>query len=367
MDFSRIKYLIDRYNTGELTKDEWQEFRAVLADEQFLPALSADISQTVAEIRKQENNDYARVVTLSRRKWLWYAAAAVLLLVTGVFYFGQDRKAQQLNTAKNKTLIPLKHDIAPGSNRAMLTLSDGTVIYLDSASAGLLAKEGASSIRKTKDGRIIYSPENSAIASRIVYNTMSTPRGGQYNLVLPDGSKVWLNAASSITYPTVFAGTDRTVSITGEVYFEVEKDAGKPFIVKTIHESIKVLGTHFNVNAYADETAVRTSLVEGRVMVEDKVLEPGQAYYEGEVVTTNVSQDVAWKNGVFDFDDVEFASAMRQLSRWYNLDIQYDTEIPKIRYGGKIDRNLNLSQVLKVIDGVGAHFELNGRVLHVKP
>ncbi len=366
MDFSRIKYLIERYNTGELTKDEWQEFRSMLADDQFLPALSVDMSQTIAEIREQDN-EYAHVVPLSRKRWTWYAAAAVILAVTGVFYFGNDRKPQQLNIAEKKTEIPLKHDIAPGSNRAMLTLSDGTVIYLDSATAGLLAKEGASSIRKTTDGRIIYSPENSTDASKIVYNTMSTPRGGQYNLILPDGSKVWLNAASSITYPTVFAGTDRTVSITGEVYFEVEKDAGKPFIVKTIHESIKVLGTHFNVNAYADENAVRTSLVEGRVMVEDKVLQPGQAYYEGEVVTTNVSQDVAWKNGVFDFDDVEFASAMRQLSRWYNLDIQYDTEIPKIRYGGKIDRNLNLSQVLKVIDGVGAHFELNGRVLHVKP
>jgi transmembrane sensor len=370
MDFSRIKYLVGRYNSGDLTKEEWREFRSLLADDQFLPALSEDMAQVFSDLKQKGvgvSNEPSRLIHISAKRWFWYAAAAVVIAVAGVLYLGNDRQPKQINVVAKETGVPLKHDIAPGTNRAMLTLSDGTVIYLDSATAGLLAREGTSAIRKTSDGRIIYSPENAGDPDKVVYNTMSTPRGGHYNLILPDGSKVWLNAASSITYPTAFTGADRAVSITGEAYFEVEKDTRKPFIVKTIHESIKVLGTHFNVNAYSDENAVKTSLVEGRVMVDDKVLEPGQAYYEGEVVTTNVSQDIAWKNGVFDFDDVEFASAMRQISRWYNLDIQYDIDVPKIRYGGKIDRNLNLSQVLKVIDGVGAHFELNGRVLHVKP
>ncbi|MBL7697793.1 MAG: FecR family protein [Chitinophagaceae bacterium] len=368
MDFSRIKYLIERYNAGELSKEEWSEFRSALSNEHFFTALSDDLAHTFAEIKSgetAESNERSRVFPLLVKKWMWYAAAAVLIAISGVLYFSTDRKQTLPAVADTRTEVPLKHDIAPGANRAMLTLSDGTVIYLDSATAGMLAHEGSSVIRKTADGRIVYSPENAADAGKVMYNSMSTPRGGQYTLVLPDGSKVWLNAASSITYPTTFSGEERTVSITGEVYFEVQKDAGRPFIVKTIHESIKVLGTHFNVNAYADEAFVKTSLLEGRVMVNQEVLQPGQAYYNGKVVPTNIAQDIAWKNGVFDFDDVEFAVAIRQLSRWYNLDVQYDTDIPKIRFGGKIDRNLNLSQVLKVIDGVGAHFELNGRVLHI--
>lgn len=388
MDLDRLRYLVNRYNNGELTKSEWQEFRGMLVDENFHPDLTQDMAETFT--RRQTNPTWSDSVKQSvwnnisaddtqvetipsrilfiQRRWLAYAAS-LLIILTAVWLFSKypgETGEVAVNAAKLKP-ENIPHDVLPGSNRAVLTLSDGSTIYLDSAADGTLAQEGASIVKKTADGRIIYSSETTGRPAAMMMNTMTTPRGGQYSLVLADGSRVWLNAASSITYPAVFAGQERIVSITGEAYFEVARNPQKPFVVKTTDQTIRVLGTHFNVNAYPDETGVKTSLLEGKVKIGEKILKPGEAFLKGDVIATNVSQDVAWKSGVFDFDDVEFAAGLRQLARWYDLEIQYDTPVPKIRFGGKIDRDLNLSQVLKVIDGVGAHFRLEGKVLHVIP
>jgi ferric-dicitrate binding protein FerR (iron transport regulator) len=196
---------------------------------------------------------------------------------------------------------------------------------------------------------------------------MSTPRGGQYQLQLPDGSKVWLNAESSITYPITFTGNERKVTISGEVYFEVAKDKNKPFRVSAGDLHVEVLGTHFNINAYADEGSAKTSLLEGSVKIDREILQPGQAYVNGKVIAADVEHDVAWKNGVFNFNDQNLSQIMRQLARWYNLEIEYPQGVPKKEYGGEIGRNLTLAQVLKGLENSGVRFELKGRQLIVKP
>ncbi|MBO9572409.1 MAG: FecR domain-containing protein, partial [Chitinophagaceae bacterium] len=269
--------------------------------------------------------------TQSSRFALWFRYAAAILIIFGI-------GAYLWNTLqKNKPLItqikpvPVKNDILPGSNKALLTLADGSTITLDSAANGQLATQGNSKIIK-KDGVISYSvgqpiPSHGGVVSpnggtgvgsvqRLSYNTMSTPKGGQYQLTLADGTRVWLNAASSITYPTAFNNKIREVSITGEAYFDVAKNKSQPFIVKTNEEQVTVLGTEFNINAYPDEIS-KTSLINGSVKIGAQILQPGEAFINNKIIKTNITQDIAWKNGVFDFNDLNGEQAMRQLSRWY--------------------------------------------------
>jgi ferric-dicitrate binding protein FerR (iron transport regulator) len=253
-------------------------------------------------------------------------------------------------------------DVEPGGQKAVLTLSDGSTIVLDNAGNGQIAQQGQTQVIKLGNGEIQYKSGNQKTGAReVVFNTMSTPRGGQYQLVLPDGSKVWLNSESSITYPVMFSHQERKVKITGEAYFEVAKDKTKPFRVETGDMKVEVLGTHFNVKAYADEGPTKTSLLEGSVKVDMQVLKPGQAFINGRIVPTNVEQDVAWKNGIFNFNNENLTQVMKQLARWYDLDIVYPDGVPQKEYGGEIGRNLKLNQVLKGLENSGVHFELNGK------
>jgi ferric-dicitrate binding protein FerR (iron transport regulator) len=195
---------------------------------------------------------------------------------------------------------------------------------------------------------------------------MTSPRGGQYKLILPDGTKVWLNAASSITYPTIFAEDRRVVSITGEVYFEVTKNARKPFTVRTYSDEITVLGTSFNVNSYTDEAMVKTSLLEGSVRINKQVLKPGEAYINGKIMSTSLEQDLAWKNGFFSFNKADLPTVMRQLSRWYNVDVKYEGVIPKRAYSGEIERSLTLRQVLEVLSQTRIKYKIEqGNVITI--
>ncbi len=179
---------------------------------------------------------------------------------------------------------------------------------------------------------------------------------------------MWLNAASSITYPTAFVNNIREVTITGEAYFEVKKNLSKPFIVKTPKEDITVLGTSFNVNAYPDEAFVKTSLLDGSVRIGNNVLKPGEGYLNGNIITTNVDQDVAWKNGVFDFQRKKLPEVMRQIARWYDVDIRYEGSVPDITFGGQMGRSLTLAKVLRGLEGIDdVHFRLEGKTLTVAP
>ncbi|WP_436484208.1 FecR family protein [Chitinophaga sp. ARDCPP14] len=302
----------------------------------------------------------------------WWAAACIVVLATGAYYLSK----QAPPTAVVAT-SPVK-DIAPGGNRAVLTLSDGTQIPLDSAGNGVLAQQGNTRITKLNNGQLAYNGSGSS-EDKVLYNTMSTPLGGQYQLILPDGTGVWLNAASSISYPTAFTGNERSVTVTGEVYFEVVKNEKMPFRVKAGNTTIDVLGTHFNINAYKDEASINTTLVQGSVRVsvqqQQQMLKPGQqarVAAKGESIQVldhaDLSEVLAWKAGFFSFNDADLPAVMRQLSRWYNVEVTYEGKIPQRVFTGEIGRNLTLSQVLKGLTKTRIKYRIeNGNRIVIQP
>ncbi len=295
----------------------------------------------------------------------WVAAASVLLLLLGGGYYFQERK-QEPSMAEQLAL----YDLAPGGNKAVLTLGNGSRISLDSAAIGYLARQESALIRKVEDGLLIYTKEG--IAADNEQNTVTVPSGGKYSVVLPDGSKVWLNAASSITFPTTFHSKERNVSITGEVYFEVAKDTRRPFKVNVNGiQEVVVLGTHFNVNAYRDEDAVITTLLEGSVKVlaaggeaGHVQLKPGEQSALSGKGTFRIQEDIntegviAWKNDMFLFEKAGIETVMRQLSRWYNVEVKYEGSVPNRKFSGKIDRNVNASQALEILRFTGVNFRI---------
>lgn len=294
-----------------------------------------------------------------RRGWFRYAAAVLIIIGLGAYLWIASTNENRQLVENTRPVKGKNDDVLPGRNKAVLTLSDGREIILDSASA--VINDGDVSI-DNNNGQVTYSK-----GERVAMNTMTTPKGGQYQLRLADRTKVWLNAASSITYPTAFTGNNRTVSITGEVYFEVVANKEKPFIVNTIKESVTVLGTSFNVNAYPEESGVTTSLAEGSVRVGPAVLLPGQAYRNGKVVATDLKHDLAWKNGSFSFTDASLERVMREISRWYDVEIIYSRGVPDVSLWGSMDRRLMLSEVITFLRGMEVNCRLEGRQLIIDP
>lgn len=305
------------------------------------------------------------------RHWGWAAAVVFLLLGTGIYYSLHRTPRTEITGA----YYPVG-DIAPGSNKAILTLADGSKVTLDST-GDLVIRQGATAVRQ-QGGRLQYEAEERGPA--IVYNTLSTPRGGQFQVVLSDGTKAWLNAASAIRYPSFFSGTERLVELTGEAYFEVARNADMPFRVKiNATNTIEVLGTSFNINAYMEESYISTTLLEGAVRVNSggkKVtLKPGQqaqASTEQPFVKVlehaDISKAVAWKNGLFNFQDAGLQEVMRQLSRWYDIEVVYEKGVPDQEFIGEIERSLPLSEVLKGLRMSGVNFRLEqGKRLVVYP
>ncbi|RXF68789.1 FecR family protein [Arcticibacter tournemirensis] len=317
----------------------------------------------------------------------WSAAAAVLILVSSGIWVLVNKSGESTKNPVQSAMLQ-KQDVAPGTNKAVLTLGDGSTIMLDDAGNGLLAKEGGSAINKTKDGEIVYEAGSGQKKQEVTYNMVATPRGGQYQLTLPDGSRVWLNSASSIRFPTVFNSDERKVEITGEAYFEVAKkfkvegsefkeqhSERVPFIVMTAEQEVEVLGTHFNINAYADEGETKTTLLEGSVRVTpgrnsvtaSKLLEPGQesivrsADHATSVRQADLEKAVAWKNGYFKFDRENIQSLMRQVSRWYDVDVEYRGGIPSDEFVGKIKRTAYVSGVLRILELSNIKCRVEGR------
>jgi len=306
-------------------------------------------------------------------------AAAVLVFISAGIYFIRSYTKNVQQVAGNKVY---KNDIAPGGNKATLTLASGAKIVLEDARNGALSKQGNTVITKS-GSQLAYNTAinavkgtaNAATTTTVDYNTITTPKGGQYNLVLADGTKVKLNAASSLKYPTAFAGKERNVELTGEAYFEVVKNKAMPFKVKTANQTVEVLGTHFNINAYADEAAIKTTLFEGSVKVSSgtnmMVIKPGQqAVADSEnslQLADNVDTDevLAWKNEMFQFNEADIKTIMRQIARWYDVDIEFKGKLPPDLYRGKISRNVNVSEVLKILQLSGVNFTIEGRKIIV--
>ena len=296
-----------------------------------------------------------------------------LFLLGGFLLFNRIASREIAKTEVNEQRF--KEDVSPGGDKATLTLADGSTIALDDAQNGTLAQQGGSKIIKL-DGKISYDPTNRN-SKEIVYNTISTPKGGQYQLELPDGSKVWINAASSIHFPTSFTGKERRVEIEGEAYFEVSKNPNMPFIVIVNDAEVHVLGTHFNVNAYSDEDNIKTTLLEGSVKfvhgVNANMLTPGQQTQletNGMIkVVSNVDVDevVAWKNGMFDFKNAGIETVMRQLSRWYDVEIEYSGKTDDLFFAD-MRRNIKLSDALKALELTGkVKFDIQGKKIIVMP
>lgn len=378
-----LNTLLDKYVTHSITDDERQQLFQLIASGEQDEAISHILDQQLASgiyaapddetLREQlfqgiiANQQYigdkttgARVHFLRTARGR-YAAAIIVLFAAGIYLWSINKGHHpEIRQAESATV---KNDVLPGSNKAMLTLSNGQHIVLDEVKNGQVAQDGGAVVVKSADGQVLYRPETDR-NDEAMLNTMTTPRGGQYQLTLPDGSKAWLNAASSITYPTKFNKAAREISITGEAYFEISPDKEKPFIVRSRLGDIKVLGTRFNVNSYDDEPDTKATLAEGAIQVNGTLLRPGQAYVRGKVVPTDVGQDIAWKNGVFNFNNVTVQQAMRQIARWYNIRIVYDETINE-EFIGEIGRGLSLAEVLKTMDGAGVHFRQEGSTLHI--
>ncbi len=314
---------------------------------------------------------------------IWFRAAAAAAILIGTLagtYFLINKKSE--NPATNISKVK-PADILPGTNKATLTLGNGTTMVLDSQSIGTLAQQGNTKIIKTDSGQLAYTIEKSNQASNksvtyklVTENILTTPRGGQYQLVLPDGTKVWLNAASSISYPTAFTGNQRLVKVTGEVYFEVVHNSKMPFVVKVGDQQINDIGTSFNVNAYKDEGSITTTLITGSVKIfkgtKSNILIPGQQEIssnksESVTIKNNVDLDkvLAWRNGIFEFNNLDFKSIMRQVSRWYDVNIQYNTDPGTASFGGGISKQSSLLQVLHLLEGSGLHLTLENKTIIV--
>ncbi|HET6995940.1 MAG TPA: FecR domain-containing protein [Chitinophagaceae bacterium] len=306
------------------------------------------------------------------RNWFRYAAAAAVLAIvaTGVVLLTNKKSGQSVASGNGYS----QNDLLPGGDKAVLTLSDGSKIILDSASNGVLTHQGNATVVKLSNGKLAYSLNGAATGKEGVYNTMTTPRGGKYQLRLPDGTDVWLNAESSITYPTTFTGTSRKIALTGEAYFEVAKDKTKPFIVNVNNRSeVEVLGTHFNINSYSDESGIKTTLLEGSVRVTNGVavvgpgviLRPGQqssitANVNGISITNDadLEQVLAWKNGYFHFNRADIRTVMRQIARWYDVEVVYEGTVPDDKFVGELPMDANASQVLSALEKIGVHFRI---------
>jgi transmembrane sensor len=310
-----------------------------------------------------------------RKTWVRVAAAAILLIGSFLAYnLVNNTGIAKQEIAKTDTT---SDEVHPGGNKAILTLADGSNVTLEAAGNGTITTQGNTTLIKPADGQLTYTslPEKPA---QILLNNVTTPKGGQYQLTLSDGSKVWLNAASSIHFPVVFTGPERNVEITGEAYFEVAKNAAMPFKVKIAGKAeVEVLGTHFNISAYSDEPAINTTLLEGSVKVTghtpdvSRIIVPGEQAqlntYNQIVVNKhpNVEQVIAWKNGIFNFDNADLETSLRQIARWYNVDLVFEGAIPQKQFNGEMQQSLSIAQVIKLLGTNNVHCRLDGRKLVV--
>ncbi len=370
--------LIKKYLSGSASAEEintienyYSEFSN---DPDVTDSLNEDeINELKAGLRHKINNGIARgetrVVPIYRKKYFQVAASILLVAMLSLFVTWKLRQEPVKLQAQN-------HDLAPGGNKAVLTLADGSKVDLGSIKNGVSTIQPGAHIIK-QSGELAYQAASDKTGPvQVSYNTLTTPRGGQYELTLADGTKVWLNAASSLKFPTVFTGGERVVELTGEAYFEVVHNAKQPFKVKTSGQVIQDIGTQFNVNSYADETALTTTLVEGSVKIFDTkgatIIKPGQQYLlksdGGSLVKDDVDVDeaTAWKNGMFQFNNADIKTIMRQISRWYNVDVEYRGEVPASTYHGRISRNSNASAVLKILELSGINFTVEGGKIIVK-
>lgn len=399
MQQHRISYLLEQYALQQISSEEETELWALLDESQhdedvknILLQLMQSEQSFVETDRKKWEPVLSKVLAKEEEKktisilpgrnqftWKKMAAAAVIFLFagTGLFYLLQNENSNTQVTVEKTT--ELKDVAAPNTVNATLTLSNGMTIVLDSAGNGILAQQGDVNVMKLSDGQIVYDPNSLKInKEEISYNTLSNPRGSRaVKIVLADGTKVWLNAESTLRYPTAFVSKDRRVDITGEAYFEVAHKDDMPFFVSVEGMEVEVLGTHFNINSYKEENLLRTTLLTGSVKVnkdeKSTIIKPGEQAQASRTNTNSIkitrpelNEVMAWKEGRFSFNDRDLESIMREMARWYNVEVVYKDKITD-RYTVNVSRDIPVSQLFKFIEmSGGVKFDIRNNIITVK-
>jgi transmembrane sensor len=388
MDNDRLTLLFNRYRGRTATQAEEEELFRLIAAPENEPQLERLLTgawdsfepgrlslpegaeeEILYRILGPEVRLPAKKPILRRLFAAAAAAAAILVIAAGIYFFRGGRQAD----GPQATLARASQDIAPAGNKALLTLANGVTVPLDSGDNNAIQQGGA--LVKWHQGHLQYDVQQQGAAG---FNTLATPRGGQFRITLPDGSRVWLNSASRLRYPTVFSGSRRIVELEGQGYFEIAQNPQQPFIVQVKDLEVLVLGTGFDIMAYADEQTVNTTLVEGAVKVKrgaaQASLRPGEqavlhyADNRMQVQQADINKVTAWKNGVFVFNDMDLTAILREVSRWYDVEVIYAAKPHGRLYGGGISRKKNLSGVLHFLETTGDHhFKIEGRKVIVLP
>lgn len=385
MEDNTLHILLQRYREGNLDREGLQQLDRLLdsaagrqeletlLDEQLAKEvfnkndfshLQSKIQSLIAQ-RIQNEKPVPSIAPVYRLKWLRYAAVILVLAGISVFWLFLQKRHRPLSPA---VVTNNRHDVPETGrpNAVMLSLSGGRKLMLDSIAQGRIAGEDGSKVVKLSGDAIAYQAD-SADAGANAENVLSVPVGRQYALTLSDGSRVWLNAMSTIRFPAVFTKYERIVQITGEAYFEVAKKNGRPFIVRTRAEPITVLGTSFNIRAYDQEPAVKTTLLEGSVRVSNVILKPGQSFINGRVVAANTAHDIAWKNGFFQFDNEKAASILNELARWYGWEVHVEGRPAGISFNGRISRTTTADAMLGILKESGLKYRLQENHLFIIP
>jgi ferric-dicitrate binding protein FerR (iron transport regulator) len=383
---NRLRFILEKFNEGTASAAELAELEQLLNDPEVASSLDElwdkiPAAATFFEESKSEallagieaRNQQAQRLHQGRTKRMVFSMAAtiVVLLTAIVLYLN-------ISTDKNKNVLASTPEapvrITPGEDKAVLVLADGSTIRLEEKEQRKIPVQGNAHITRI-NGQVIYASKNANAGTPVLYNTLKTPQGGQYQLQLADGSKVWMNAGSSLRFPTSFQEKERIVELTGEAYFEIAKDAQRPFRVTVNDMQVNVLGTHFNIMAYENEAATAVTLLEGAVNVAHHQrsvnLQPGQQAQSGNNIQLKVlnnidtEEAVAWKNGYFLTNHTSLPVLMRQIERWYNVDIVYEGKVPDKKFGGKIPRKSDLQEVLKVLELSKVYTKLDGKKLTI--
>ena len=379
----KFRELIQKYKDHRLSEAEAAALQTALAEGLHRDVLEEDIRTVFdssgkhplwTETKEEEVWEKIESMTTPDRPkasvhWLRWTAAAVLLVITASAYLLYSRKEKPIPVAA----APAR-PTPPGGTKALLLLANGQQVVLDDIKKGAVTTQGGTTIMKLDSGLLAW--HSTAGTSELLYNTVITPRGGQYQLILPDGTKVWLNAATSLRFPISFGSDQRRVELTGEAYFEVRHIAGRPFRVQTGQRVVEDIGTSFNINAYPDEPAAKVTLIEGAAAVIGKKRLPlhqgQQAHWQAEeeaALTDDVDTEevLAWKNGQISFMNPDFSCIMRQISRWYDVDVHYAGKVPKARFFGLVNRNVYLPTILEFFEHNNIHIRQEGRTLIIAP